>query len=71
MPKLTPVAKARKMALLTQSEMGNLLGVSVVTMSQMEREPENMTMAQISKVYEAVGVDGKNEIKKYVDSFFA
>ena len=62
---------ARKRSLMTQRDMCEVLNVSVPTMGRYESDPGCMSLGNWKKFYDAVGNDGKEEMRSYINSFFA
>lgn len=68
--RLGPLAAARKSSLMTQQDMADVLGVSVPTLLNYEKEPESAALGDIAKIYRAVGADGREVIKSYLADLF-
>lgn len=67
----SPIAKARLSALLTQAEMAERLGVSVMTVSNWERNPDHyMNMERLRGYWDNVGDDGRRYLREYVETVF-
>lgn len=64
------LAAARKSSLMTQGELAEKMGCGVSRLVELEKNPENMTLQQLGKVYQLVGVDGKVVLEKLVSDFF-
>ena len=68
---ISNVTKARKSALKKLEDFSPLVGVSNVTLSRWENDPDNsFTLAKLKTYYDNVGQDGKQYIRDYVFSFF-
>lgn len=68
--KLGPIAAARKSSLLSQEDMAARIGVSVPTMVEYEKHPENINLGTLGRIYHNVGVDGKAIIERHLDEIF-
>ncbi len=68
--KIGPLAAARKSALLNQDDMAARLGISIPTLIDIEKNPENITLGNLGRYYQAVGTDGKAILERYVNDFF-
>ena len=67
---VTVLRDARRSSLMTQSDFAKKIGTTVQTVSNKEREPDRMSIRELSKWYSLMGTDGKVWIREYVDSFF-
>lgn len=68
--KLGPFAAARKSSLMSQEQMAAKVGCSLPTLVKMEKNPEEVSLANMGVIYQSVGADGKAIIEKYVNDFF-
>ena len=63
------LAAARKSSLMTQGELAEKMGCGVSSLVELEKRPDEMTISQLGKVYQLVGVDGKVILEKLVNDF--
>ena len=67
--KSSALADARKSSLLTQDQLAERLGCSIMTISNWERNPSGMKLSNLAQWYHAMKPQGKAIIEQYVDDF--
>lgn len=64
-----PFAQARMASGLTQEEIASDLGVSIATVSNIERDPEEQKLSRIKQVYNLMNPEGQAIIAGYWRDF--
>ena len=62
--------EARKASLMTQGDVAKLFGCSIPKVTNQERRPDLLSIADLSAWHGIVCADGKEWIREFVNSFF-